>query len=121
VATRAHYRAPKPGHGAQALHADYTPGTYAPPYQVATVIIPLVNFTNVNGATRVIAGSHRRPFAVSKESGKPHPDETIICADAGSAIVFNGHLLHSGTRNNSSELREALQITYARSGALIFY
>jgi ectoine hydroxylase-related dioxygenase (phytanoyl-CoA dioxygenase family) len=113
------YRAPQPGYGAQTLHADFMQG-YRGEYQVATAIVALVDFTETNGATRVIPGSHL-PGEVSVPPGAdtPHPAQRFATCSAGSAIVFNGHLLHSGTRNASQETRHALQLTFARHAARI--
>lgn len=111
------FRGPKPGYGAQALHADDVPLGPSDPYRVATAIVPLVDFTNRNGATRVVPGSHREPVRdASPESGVPYPGERIVTARAGAAIVFNGHLWHSGTKNDTVERRDALQIVYRVRG-----
>ena len=116
------FRGPRPGYGAQALHADDVPIAADDPYRVATAIVPLVEFTRRNGATRVVPGSHRDPLRdASTEPGRPHPRERIVTAPAGAAIVFNGHLWHSGTKNTSEERRDALQIVFRRSGAGGFY
>lgn len=111
------YRAPQPGYGAQTLHADYLE-SFAGEYFVATAIVALVDFTPENGPTRLIPGSHRAPhLSVPEDADMPHPAERKMLCPAGSAIVFNGHIRHSGTRNASQETRHALQITFARRGA----
>jgi ectoine hydroxylase-related dioxygenase (phytanoyl-CoA dioxygenase family) len=113
------YRAPQPGYGAQTLHSDFRQG-YRGEYQVATAIVALVDFTAANGATRVVPGSHRPgDIAVPSDADAPHPSQRFVTCSAGSAIAFNGHLLHSGTRNASQETRHALQITFARRAAPI--
>lgn len=114
------YRAPQPGYGAQTLHADYMQG-YRGEYQVATAIVALVDFTQTNGATRVIPGSHIAgdPVAVPSDSDSAHPAQRFVTCSAGSAIIFNGHLLHSGSRNASQETRHALQLTFARQSSRI--
>jgi ectoine hydroxylase-related dioxygenase (phytanoyl-CoA dioxygenase family) len=113
------YRAPQPGYGAQTLHSDFRQG-YRGEYQVATAIIALVDFTATNGATRLISGSHLPgDIAVPSDADTPHPSQRFVTCSAGSAIAFNGHLLHSGTRNASQETRHALQITFARRTAPI--
>ena len=113
------YRAPQPGYGAQTLHADYMQN-YRGEYQVATAIVALVDFTEANGATRVIPGSHLPgEIAVPSDADTPHPHQRFVTCSAGSAIAFNGHLLHSGTRNASNETRHALQLTFARHAARI--
>jgi ectoine hydroxylase-related dioxygenase (phytanoyl-CoA dioxygenase family) len=111
------YRGPQRGYGAQALHADDVPVAAGDPYRVATVIVPLVGFTESNGATRVVPGSHREAVRdASTEPGQPHPCERLVTARAGSAIVLNGHLWHSGTKNASEARRDALQIVFRRRG-----
>lgn len=113
-ATRVNYRAPLPGGGAQALHTDYLP-VQGDDFQVATAIIALSEFTAENGAPRVLPGTHRTPrIAVPKSPGIPFEGERLIVCAAGSALVFNGHLWHSGTRNNATGARHALQITYSK-------
>ena len=113
------YRGPKPGYGAQALHADYMQG-YSGDFMVATAIVALVDFTAENGPTRIVPGSHaQRHAAPPPDADTPHPGQRLMTCAAGSAIVFNGHVLHSGTRNASQETRHALQITFAKRGASI--
>ena len=58
-----------------------------------------------------------RPCATRPpKPGVPHPRERVVTARAGDAIVFNGHLWHSGTKNESDARRDALQIVYRRRG-----
>lgn len=108
------YRCPRPGHGFQRLHADGTS-------PVAAAIVALTDFTSSNGATRVVPGSHIRPD-LRRQSGKleSHPDEVLLTGPAGTAIVFSGWLLHSGTRNESAAERPALHLVWRipRPGSL---
>jgi Phytanoyl-CoA dioxygenase (PhyH) len=106
------FRAPKPGAGLQALHTDWMPRADALTSFVVTAILMLDDFTEENGATRVVPGSHRllavpRLFATPS---KRHPEEVNILGRAGSLLLFNGHLWHSGTKNESNTPRRALQI-----------
>jgi ectoine hydroxylase-related dioxygenase (phytanoyl-CoA dioxygenase family) len=41
-----------------------------------------------------------------------HSEERIIVAAAGSVLVFNGHLWHSGTRNQTALRRRVLQCVF---------
>jgi ectoine hydroxylase-related dioxygenase (phytanoyl-CoA dioxygenase family) len=41
-----------------------------------------------------------------------HPDQTVVTAEARSALLFNGHLLHGGTRNESGRRRRVLQCQF---------
>jgi len=110
-----HVRAPNPGFGAQALHADFAG---LPPYdgaQVAVAIVALVDIAEDGGATRVVPGTHvwqRR--APGETVDRTWPGEKQIPLRAGSAVFLNGHLWHSGTRNNSPRRRDALQVTFSR-------
>jgi ectoine hydroxylase-related dioxygenase (phytanoyl-CoA dioxygenase family) len=108
-------RDPLPGHGQQALHADWPRGP-SEPFHLVTALWLLDDFAPDNGATRVVPGSHRMPNPLSKEMAQPnsrHPDQKIVVAPAGSVLVFNSHLLHGGTCNESGRRRRVLQCPYA--------
>ncbi len=113
--TQVSLRDPQPGFGGQRLHADGFAKLDVGPATIATAIIALVDFDATNGATRVIAGSHRRPD-LQRRSGslESHPDETFLAGPAGAAFVFDGNLLHAGGRNNSRNPRPALQVLWRR-------
>ena len=108
-------RDPLPGFGQQGLHADWFARTRGEPFRVATALCLLDDFTEQNGATRVVPGTHRLLTPPPKrlaEPGSLHPDQKIITARAGSTLLFNGHLWHSGTRNNTRLSRRVLQYSY---------
>jgi ectoine hydroxylase-related dioxygenase (phytanoyl-CoA dioxygenase family) len=105
-------RAPLPGYGQQGLHTDWRPRAAHEPFSVVTAIWLLDDFTPANGATRLVPGSHRLKGQVPKTMADPasrHPNQIMALAQAGSALVFNGHLWHGGTRNNSAASRRVLQ------------
>lgn len=107
-----HGRNPLPGFGQQGLHADWIRAAGIP-NQVLTALWMLDDFTARNGATRVIPGSHRLPHPPPKSLAQPlarHPDEKIITGPAGSVLIFNGYLWHSGRRNESNAPRRAAQM-----------
>lgn len=109
-------RDPLPGFGQQGLHIDWYPrAKSSDPFGAVTAIWLLDDFVGNNGATRLIAGSHRWLTVLPKAMQQPesrHPQQTIITASAGSVLVFNGHLWHSGTRNQSKLVRRVLQCTF---------
>jgi len=108
-------RDPLPGYGQQGLHADWMARTPKEPFYVVTAIWMLDDFTRDNGATRIVPGTHKQPGQPPKSMADPagrHPNELIVTAPAGSVLVFNGHLWHSGTRNNSQRSRRALQSVF---------
>ena len=51
----------RPGHGQQALHVDWGKQQVHGVWYSCHAICALVDFTKVNGATRVVPGSHRNP------------------------------------------------------------
>jgi ectoine hydroxylase-related dioxygenase (phytanoyl-CoA dioxygenase family) len=111
-------RAALPGEGLQALHTEGGPVGLGP-YQVCNSIWLLDDFTPDNGATRVVPGSHRRTVQVRDELPDPredHPDQATLTAPAGTVIVFNSHLWHGGTRNDTDRPRRALHSYFTRRG-----
>ncbi|MEM9134354.1 MAG: phytanoyl-CoA dioxygenase family protein [Actinomycetota bacterium] len=112
-AVQAAMRCPHAGFGGQKMHADDVPRAASGPYRVATAIVALTDFTEDNGATRVLPGSHQR-LDLQRRSGmlEDHPDEVALTGPVGTAFVFNGHLLHAGRRNDSAAPRPALQLLW---------
>jgi ectoine hydroxylase-related dioxygenase (phytanoyl-CoA dioxygenase family) len=108
-----HGRNPLPGFGQQGLHTDGLPRAPGDPFSVFTTLWMLDDFTVENGATRVVPGSHLHPRPIAKALAQPlarHPDEIVPIGRAGSALMLNGHLLHSGRRNDSKGPRRAVQM-----------
>lgn len=108
-------RDPLPGYGQQGLHADWTARSNGEPFRIVTAIWLLDDFTSDNGATRVVPGTHlllNQPPKSFSDPASRHPDQKIIVAKAGSVLVFNGHLWHSGTMNRSSRPRRVVQCCY---------
>lgn len=114
-------RDPLPGFGRQGLHTDWMPLAPGDEPAVVTALWALDDFTATNGATRVVPGSHRFPARLPKSLQDPaarHPDERLALARAGDVLVFNGHLLHAGTRNESSGSRRAIQVQFVARDAV---
>ena len=108
-----HGRNPLPGYGQQGLHTDWMVRSSSEPFVVLTAILMLDAFTADNGATRVVPGSHRIIAPIAKSYAQPlahHPREVIVTGPSGSALIMNGHLWHSGTRNVSRGPRRAVQM-----------
>ena len=100
-----------PGQGAQPLHRDrlawggYLPAELEP--QLNT-IWAVTDFTQENGATRVVPGSnHWDP----ERTAEPH-EIAYAEMSAGSVLVYSGSVIHSGGENRSSADRMGLNITY---------
>jgi ectoine hydroxylase-related dioxygenase (phytanoyl-CoA dioxygenase family) len=113
------FRAALPGRGHQALHTDWGGPVPAGGYQVCNSIWLLDDFTAVNGATRVVPGSHRSgtvPRVAMPDPAAAHPDEVLITGQAGTVVIFNSHLWHGGTLNRSDRPRRALHSYFTRRG-----
>ena len=110
-------RAALPGQGLQGLHADWATGVEPGDYYVCNSIWLLSDFTEQNGATRVVPGSNRsgqHPKDALGDPTAPHPDEVILTAPAGTVVVFNSHTWHGGTLNRSDEPRYGLHSYFTR-------
>lgn len=111
------YRAAKLDGGGQGLHADWKEPVQDERFQVCNTIWMLDDFTVLNGATRVVPGSHRPgelPENVLKDVLADHADQRLVTGPAGSAVVFNAHVWHAGTRNQSKTPRRAIHSYFCR-------
>ena len=105
-------RCPLKGAGHQQLHLDSNlPGMDRYPL-IVNVVWALDAFSRDSGATRVIPGSHRYPGYA--ETGVEYPDEQLVEAPPGSALVFNASLWHGGQANLSGADRWAVLLGYGR-------
>ena len=102
-----------PGETPQRFHIDDAPGgspLLQKPREMLGVstIWALDDFTESNGATEVVPGSHRWP-----EDRVPEPSEIVkVQMAVGSVVVFAGNLLHRGGANNSDSTRLAITPQY---------
>lgn len=111
------YRAAQPGDGLQALHVDWPEAVEPGAYQVCNSIWLLDDFTEENGATRIVPGSHRwgeTPQDALEDPTAPHPDEIQVVAPAGSVVIFNSHTWHGGTRNRTDHPRRAMHAYFCQ-------
>jgi ectoine hydroxylase-related dioxygenase (phytanoyl-CoA dioxygenase family) len=109
-----HYRAGTPGHGGQALHMDATDPAGPGQWRAGNAIVALTDFTTRNGATRVVPGSHLEPGFKPPAGHREHPDEILLTGPAGTCWLFNSHLWHSGTLNESARPRHAILTAFHR-------
>lgn len=105
-----------PGQGAQPLHRDrFVWGGDDGGGVIPEGIEPQCNgiwavedFTEENGATNIVPGSHKWPF-----SRQARRDESVPAVmKAGSVLLYNGTVIHSGGENRSERPRKALNVTY---------
>ena len=109
----------QPGEAAQGVHFD--DGFYRlprpRPAASLSVIIAIDPFTDQNGATDLLPGSHLWSDAEVEAFGRdPDAASRLVPAvmPAGSAIVFQGHMLHRGGANRSGAPRLALTNQYCQ-------
>lgn len=95
----------QPGEAAQKLHRDA--GVYPLPADFPEVMVNTIwaldAFTPDNGATVIVAGSHRDRSA---------RDQEPVVMSAGSVLVYSGRLLHKAGANSSAAPRLGLIIEH---------
>ena len=106
------YRAALPGQGHQALHTDWSEPVPADQFRVCNSIWLLDDFTEDNGPTRVVPGSHQRAAPPKDEmpAGRAASDEVTLLRTPGTVVIFNSHLWHGGTLNRTAIRRRALHV-----------
>ena len=100
-----------PGEVVQPIHADdqLHPIPRPHPPTVCNSMWALTDFTEANGATRIIPGSHR--FDHSPEYLSEH--ETIGAEmSAGSILIWDGGLWHGGGANTTDSTRVGIAMNY---------
>jgi len=100
-----------PGETAQPIHADdqLIPLPKPHPPVVCNSMWALTDFTEANGATRIVPGTHLAD--ASPDYG--HPYESIAAEMAkGSVLVWHGSLWHGGGANATDERRVGLAMNY---------
>src|SRR5438132_10977787 len=100
-----------PGETAQPIHADdqLIPIPKPHPPTVCNSMWALTDFTEANGATRIIPGSHLAD--TSPDYGKPY-DSIAAEMPKGSVLVWHGSLWHGGGANQTDERRVGIAMNY---------
>jgi ectoine hydroxylase-related dioxygenase (phytanoyl-CoA dioxygenase family) len=100
-----------PGERAQPIHADDQLIPLAKPHAptVCNTMWALTDFTEANGATRVVPGSHLADR--SPDYGGEY--ETVPAEmEKGSVLVWHGSLWHGGGANRTGERRVGIAMNY---------
>jgi ectoine hydroxylase-related dioxygenase (phytanoyl-CoA dioxygenase family) len=99
-----------PDESAQPIHADdqLIPLPKPHPPVVCNTMWALTDFTEANGATRLVPGTHRQP---SPDFGRLYES---IAAEMrrGSVLVWHGSLWHGGGANETAERRVGIACNY---------
>jgi ectoine hydroxylase-related dioxygenase (phytanoyl-CoA dioxygenase family) len=100
-----------PGESAQPMHADDQVIPLPRPHValVCNTMWAITDFTEANGATRLVPGSHQADSA--PELGRDYP---TVAAEmqAGSVLVYHGSLWHQGGANRTGERRLGIAMNY---------
>jgi ectoine hydroxylase-related dioxygenase (phytanoyl-CoA dioxygenase family) len=100
------------GETPQPIHADDMliplPRPHVP--LVCNTMWAITDFTEENGATRVIPGSHLRDRA--PELGQTYADSIPAVMKRGSVLVFNGSIWHGGGANRTAARRIGVAMNY---------
>jgi ectoine hydroxylase-related dioxygenase (phytanoyl-CoA dioxygenase family) len=111
-------RSADPNNGwAQPLHADSGAVADDRGYWVCNSVWMLDDFTEQNGAIRMVPGSHRwgmAPEQALDDLYAPHPQEVLLTGRAGTVVVMNAHMWHGGTANRTAAQRRAMHVYYTR-------
>jgi ectoine hydroxylase-related dioxygenase (phytanoyl-CoA dioxygenase family) len=102
-----------PGEPGQLIHRDQWAFDFFPfpsGYEVqCNTIWAMTEFSEANGATRVIPGSHRLADKLQFQ----HADTVPAEMPAGSVVFYTGSLYHGAGANRSDAVRYGLNLTYA--------
>jgi ectoine hydroxylase-related dioxygenase (phytanoyl-CoA dioxygenase family) len=103
-----------PGEAEQGLHSDdsfYKVPRPRPALSVS-MICAIDDFTQENGATMIVPGSHKWGAVDQSTLPKAQAEKRSVVMKAGSAIVFPGTLVHGGGANRSNASRLAITYQY---------
>jgi ectoine hydroxylase-related dioxygenase (phytanoyl-CoA dioxygenase family) len=99
-----------PGEIAQPIHADDMVIPLDKPHRpiVCNSMWALTDFTEANGATRLVPGSHQKP---NPQYGGEY--ETVAAEmPKGSVLIWDGSLWHGGGANSTGERRTGVAMNY---------
>jgi ectoine hydroxylase-related dioxygenase (phytanoyl-CoA dioxygenase family) len=104
-------------HWTQPLHADSGAVADERGYWVCNSVWMLDDFTESNGAIRMVPGSHRwgmAPDQALEDLYAAHPQEILLTGKAGTVVVMNAHMWHGGAANRTQAHRRAMHVYYTR-------
>jgi len=98
--------------------ACHIPAPYPDLCMHVTALLMISPFTNDNGGTLIVPGSHRQSTNPTDPSSDvdayaAHPDEFCVTGSAGSMVLFDSRTWHCAPANPSSESRVCVGVRYA--------
>jgi ectoine hydroxylase-related dioxygenase (phytanoyl-CoA dioxygenase family) len=119
-----------PGAIGQPWHQDSLYFPFEPDHQVG-VWIAVTDATATNGPLSVLPGSHREPLHEHVPDRRPDAnlgyteivdmdfsEQQQVLMSAGDVLVFDSHLMHCSTDNESDAARAAMVYHYAVAGTI---
>ena len=100
-----------PGQGKQFLHRDRLAWGLSLPRDMEpqfNTIWAQTDFTEENGATQVVPGSHKWDW----EREPKHEEVTQAVMPKGSVLLYTGSVIHGGGENRSQSERVGINLTY---------
>jgi ectoine hydroxylase-related dioxygenase (phytanoyl-CoA dioxygenase family) len=92
---------PQPLHGDDLVMSGHLRRPHAP--MMVTVMWALTDFTEANGGTRYVPGSHRWPTTPFSEDRPDDVEVRSLTMPAGSVMIFHGSLWHGGGPNTTDD------------------
>ena len=98
-------------------NAGHIPAPYSDATFHLTSLWMFSPFTEANGGTLLVPGSHRTSNNPTGDNGvdpnAPYPTEIHATGDAGSVLLFDSRLWHASAPNHSQEPRVSVVVRYA--------
>jgi phytanoyl-CoA hydroxylase len=120
-----------PGAWGQPWHQDSFYFAFDPPRPIVGVWLAVTEATLENGCLHVLPGSHREPVhehVTDRRPGANHGYVEIVDHDMGASepvlmnpgdlLLFDSHLMHRSTDNESGGRRGAMVLHYAATGTV---
>jgi len=102
---------PQPMHGDDIVMARHLPLPHVP--MMVTSMWALTDFTEENGGTRFVPGSHRFPYTPESPDAPTDVEIRSLEMPAGAVMIFHGSLWHGGGANTSaSDHRLGVNVQY---------
>lgn len=118
-----------PGAWGQPWHQDSWYFPFEPPRPITGVWLAVTEATLENGCLHVVPGSHREPVHEHVPDARPGANygyveivdhdmsaSVPVLMDPGDLLLFDSHLMHRSTDNESTGIRAAMVYHYAATG-----